>query len=259
MIHQAKSYFNYRTKAVGKHGVHSPFVYDLLHHVLDKKDEFYAFKAIELIRESLKINQQTIEVNDLGAGSKVNNTNKRSISQIIKSSAKAPKYGQLLFRLANYFEANTIVELGTSLGISTAYLGKARKSSSIYTLEGANEITKLAQQNFNKLKLPNIKIIEGNFDETLPNLLEKVEKVDLVFFDGNHTEKATLTYFEQCLEKVHEDSIFVFDDIYWSEGMTKAWKTIKKNEQVTVTLDIFELGIVFFKKELKKQDFVINY
>lgn len=259
MIHQAKSYLNYRKKALGRHGVHSPFVYDLLHQVLDKKDQFYAFKAIELIRESLKMNNKEVVIEDLGAGSKNSKSDKRTIRQIIKSSAKAPKYGQLLFRLANHFAANNIIELGTSLGISTSYLGKARKSSTIYTIEGATNIAKLAKQNFKKLKLKNIEVIEGNFDTTLQPLLNKIEKVDFVFFDGNHKEKATLNYFNQCLEKVHNNTIFVFDDIYWSEGMTSAWEIIKKSNRVTVTIDVFELGIVFFKKELPKQDFVIKY
>lgn len=259
MIHQTKSYFNYRKNAVGRHGVHSPFVYDLLRHVLDKNDQFYAFKAIELIRESLKMNNEEVLVEDLGAGSKGNNSNKRTVRQIIKSSAKAPKYGQLLFRLANYFEVNNIIELGTSLGVSTAYLGKSRKSATIYTLEGASNIAKLARQNFNKLKLSNIQIVEGNFDTTLPTLLNNLEKIDLVFFDGNHKEEATLNYFNQCLENIHNNTIFVFDDIYWSEGMTSAWQSIKKNSKVTVTVDVFELGIVFFRKELPKQDFIIKY
>lgn len=259
MINQAKSYINYRKKAVGRHGVHSPFVYDLLHQVLDKKDQFYAFKAIELIRESLKMNNDEVVIDDLGAGSKNNNSNKRTVRQIIKSSAKVPKYGQLLFRLANHFAVENIIELGTSLGISTAYLGKSRKSSAIYTLEGAPNIAKLAKQNFKKLKLNNINVIEGNFDDTLQPLLDQLEKVDFVFFDGNHKEEATLNYFSQCLEKIHNNTIFVFDDIYWSEGMTTAWENIKKNNKVTVTIDVFELGIVFFRKELPKQDFVIKY
>lgn len=259
MIYQAKSYLNYRKKAVGRHGVHSPFVYDLLRQVLDKRDHFYAFKAIELIRESLKMNNELVVVEDLGAGSKNNNSSKRTVREIIRSSAKAPKYGQLLFRLANYFEVNNVIELGTSLGVSTAYLGKARKASSIYTLEGAPNIAKLAKQNFNLLKLSNINIIEGNFDKTLPLLLNQLESVDFVFFDGNHKEEATLNYFNQCIEKTHNNTIFVFDDIYWSEGMTTAWEKIKENDQVTVTIDVFEMGIVFFRKELPKQDFVIKY
>lgn len=259
MIHQAKSYLNYLGKAKSINGDFDPFISNLLLHVFDKKDEFYAFKAIELIRNNLKLNNTKIEVKDLGAGSKKGNQNERSINQIINSSAKAPKYGQLLFRLANYLEVNNAIELGTSLGISTAYIKKARKNAMVYTLEGAPNIVKVAKRNFQTLKLKKLEVIEGNFDQTLPDLLKRFSTVDFVFFDGNHKHEATLNYFEQCLEKVNNRTVFIFDDIYWSEGMTKAWKTIQKNDRVTTTIDIFEMGFVFFNPELSKQDLIIKY
>ena len=259
MIHQVKSYLKYKKNAVGKHGIHSPFVFDLMRQVFDKQDYFYAFKPIELIRENLKLDSTVLEIKDLGAGSKGNSSSKRSVSELIKNSAKAPKYGQLLFRLANYFEAENIIELGTSLGMSTLYLANSRRYSTIYSLEGSAEIAKKASENFSKMKLTNIKMIEGNFDDTLSPLLEKLEKVDFVFFDGNHKELPTLEYFENCLSKVHNNTIFVFDDIYWSEEMTSAWQKIKANKKVTTTIDVFEMGIVFFRKELPKQNLIINY
>jgi predicted O-methyltransferase YrrM len=259
LIYQVKAYLSYRKKALKKVTSNSEFVSDLLVHVFDKKDTFYAFKAIEFVRESLKMNTTKVSIEDLGAGSKKNKTNERTVRQIITSSAKAPKYGQLLFRLANYLEINNAIELGTSLGISTAYIKKARKSAQVYTLEGAPNIVKLAEENFNLLKLKKLEVIEGNFDQTLQPLLDQLEKVDFVFFDGNHKEAATLNYFNQCLTKVHNDTVFVFDDIYWSEGMTNAWEIIKRNNQITLTIDVFELGIVFFKKDLSKQNLIINY
>jgi len=259
MLHQAKSYIKYKRNAVGKHGVHSPFVFDLMRQVFDKNDCFYAFKPIELIRENLKLDKTKIEVLDLGAGSKKNNDNKRSIRQIITQSAKAPKYGQLLFRLVNYLNCNIIVEIGTSLGMTTLYLANAKRYGKIYTLEGSPEIALKAKQNFKKLNLKNITLIEGDFNNTLPTLLQKLKQIDFVFFDGNHTQEATLNYFAKCLEKKHNNTVFVFDDIYWSEGMTAAWEKIKKHKEVTTTIDIFEMGIVFFRKELPKQDLVIKY
>lgn len=259
MIHQAKSYLNYRKNAIKKETSNSEFVNDLLVHVFDKNDSFYAFKAIELIRKSLKMNTSKVIIEDLGAGSKNNKSNKRTVRQIIKSSAKAPKYGQLLFRLANYLEINNAIELGTSLGISTAYIKKARKSAQVYTLEGAKNVSKLAKENFKTLKLHKLEVVEGNFDHNLEPLLNKLTDIDFVFFDGNHREEATLNYFNQCLKKIHNNTVFVFDDIYWSEGMTRAWEKIKENNNVTLTIDVFELGVVFFKKEISKQNLVINY
>ena len=259
MIYQVKAYLSYRKKALKKGSSNSKFVSDLLVHVFDKKDNFYAFKAIEFVRKSLKLNTSKVVIEDLGAGSKKSQSNERTVRQIITSSAKAPKYGQLLFRLANFLEINNAIELGTSLGISTAYIKKARKSAQVYTLEGAPAIVKLAKENFKLLKLKKLEVIEGNFDQTLQPLLDKLETIDFVFFDGNHREEATLNYFNQCLEKAHNDTVFIFDDIYWSEGMTNAWNTIKENDKVTLTIDVFELGIVFFKKDLSKENLIINY
>lgn len=207
----------------------------------------------------MKLDNTVLKIEDLGAGSKNSSSNERTIRQLIKNSAKAPKYGQLLFRLVNYVEAKNIIELGTSLGMSTLYLANSRRYSNVYTLEGSKEIAKKAKDNFNKMQLKNIEVINGNFDNTLTPLLDKLQKVDFVFFDGNHKEKPTLHYFEKCLSKVHNNTVFVFDDIYWSEEMTSAWKVIKANKKVTMTIDVFEMGIVFFRKELPKQDLVINY
>ncbi len=259
MLYQTKSYFHYLRKAKGTHGVHSPFVFDLMRQVFDANDKFYAFEAIELIRKKLILDNRKIEINDLGAGSKKGNHKTKTVSQIVKSASKPPKYGQLLFRLANYFQVTNALEIGTSLGISTAYIAKARKTAEIITLEGDTNIARIAKENFKKLKLNNVTLVEGNFDKTLPQILENKTKLDFVFFDGNHTEKSTLNYFNQCLSKTHNNTIFVFDDIYWSEGMTKAWEKIKNHHKVTTTIDVFQMGIVFFKKELPKQHHIIKY
>lgn len=259
MLYQTKSYFRYLKKAKGAHGVHSPFVFDLMRQVFDTKDRFYAFEAIELIRKQLILDNRKIEINDLGAGSKKGNNKTKTISKIVKSASKPPKYGQLLFRLANYSQVTNALEIGTSLGISTAYLAKARKTAEITTLEGDSNIARIAEENFKKLKLNNVTLIKGNFDNTLPLFLKDKKKLDFVFFDGNHTQKSTLNYFNQCLSKTHNNTIFVFDDIYWSEGMTKAWEDIKTDNRVTTTIDIFQMGIVFFRKELPKQHLVIKY
>ena len=109
------------------------------------------------------------------------------------------------------------------------------------------------------MELQNIEQHVGNFDDVLPKILSEKEKIDFVFFDGNHRKEPTLNYFRQCLDKVHEGSVFIFDDIYWSLEMKEAWSEIKMNEQVTVTLDLFYLGIVFFRKEQVKQHFIIRY
>jgi predicted O-methyltransferase YrrM len=165
----------------------------------------------------------------------------------------------MLFRLACQMQPNNILELGTSLGVTTLYLSSARPSANIYTIEGCPNIANIANQVFRNEKANNITSIVGNINTELPKVLSKIESLDMVFFDANHTKEATLNYFYKCLEKANDNSIFIFDDIYWSEGMTEAWKEIYENPAVTYSIDLFHLGIIFFKKEWKKSHFKIKF
>jgi predicted O-methyltransferase YrrM len=226
--------------------------------VFSSDKRYYPFEALELVRSKLKTNHSIISVTDLGAGSKKLKTNQRAISTIAKTSLKRKKYCEIVFRLANKTGANTILELGTSLGITTGYLGKARRNARIYTLEGCPEIAKIAKENFKLLMLPQIETIIGNFDDTLADVLLKETSFDFIFIDGNHQKEATLRYFNQVLPYINEHSVIIFDDIHWSPYMESAWNTIIQNELLTVTIDLFEMGIVFFRKEQKKQHFVLK-
>jgi len=201
--------------------------------------------------------QQVIQVTDLGAGSKNNNTSQRSVSQITRTSAKSPKYAQLLFRLVNYFQPNVILELGTSLGITTAYLALARQNSQVITMEGCPNIAQQASQNFKNLGLKNTKIITGNLDHTLQITVNNLQHLDFVFFDGNHRYEPTIRYFQTCLPKRHVNSVFVFDDIYWSPEMEKAWKEICRHPDVHLSIDLFHLGLILFRPHQPKQHFTL--
>ncbi len=249
----------YKLKAINEHGVHSPFVFDLLRNVIYNKTDYYAYRNIEQIRKRLLSSKKKIECIDLGAGSLNNNGIIKSIKEIAAHSAKSAKYAQLLFRLTNHFQFSDILELGTSLGISTAYMASANSKTNITTIEGCSEIASAARQNFEHLQLKNIEQVIGNFDTVLPEVLAKKTKLDLVFFDGNHRKQPTLDYFNQCLQKAHEGSMFIFDDIYWSDEMKQAWEEIKKNDRVTVSIDLFFMGIIFFRKEQTKEHFIISY
>lgn len=250
-------YLLHRIKATNEGGLHSPFVFNLLTNAIYVKAGYYPFKKIEKLREQLLDSKKTIRCIDLGTGNK--KTADKKVSYIAKLSAKSPEQAQLLFRFVNYFQPEQIIELGTSLGISTAYLASANSKTQLITIEGCPETARIAQQNFKDLKLKNIESLIGNFDEVLPKVLSKVSTLDFVFFDGNHRKEATLNYFEQCLQKANQDSVFVFDDIYWSDEMMQAWEEIKNNSSVTVTVDLFFMGIVFFRKEQAKQHFLIRF
>lgn len=253
------NYLIYSIKSVNQHGVHSPFVFDLLTGTIYNRENFYAYKELERMRTEMLLSDKKIQCLDFGAGSLVQKKGSKKLKQIVLSAAKSPKYAQLLFRLTDHFQPSVIIELGTSAGISTAYMASASSRAKLITIEGCPEIAEIAEQNFKKLGLSNIKQLIGNFDEILPEVLKDTEKLDLVFFDGNHRKEPTLNYFKQCLEKAVDKSIFIFDDIYWSAEMKEAWEEIKKDEKVTVTLDLFYFGIVFFRKEQAKEHFMIRY
>ncbi|MDQ6758099.1 MAG: class I SAM-dependent methyltransferase [Bacteroidota bacterium] len=258
----AKKYFHYYLLASnGKgHGIHSPFVFEFIKNVLNDKKVYECYEKIEKLRKELLHDKRIIEVEDLGAGSIALSSNKRTIKDIAGSSLKPKKFSQLLFRMVQYYKPETIIELGTSLGITTSYLASANKNSEVFSLEGSKNIAETAEGNFKKVGLQNIKVIQGNFNDTLPALLSQVQKIDLAFIDGNHRKGPTINYFYQLLNKSTDSTILIFDDIHWSAEMEDAWKELQQHPSVTLTIDIFFIGLIFFKKDFKaKQHFVIRF
>ncbi len=242
------------------HGVHSPFVFDFITKVLNDKRQFYAYETIENLRQSLLIDRTTVNIQDFGAVSCISKEYTRQVCAIAGSSLKPKKFGQLLFRMIDRYAPEQVLELGTSLGITTAYLATANTKAIVTTMEGADAVAAIALNNFKKLHLENIVLINGNFDDTLSKVLAKLEKIDLVFIGGNHRSEPTVRYFKQLLPMKQEDSILIFEDIHCSSEMETAWKTIQNDPSVTLTIDLFFIGIVFFRKEQKeKQHFTIRF
>ena len=257
--HYITQYIKHRINAQSLNDIHSPFVFDIATKIIKSKELFYCFITIEKERQKLLRNDKIITVEDFGAGSKKLNSKQRKISDIAKISLKPVKQAQSLFKIVNYFGYKNILELGTSLGITSAYLAKPNKSIRLTTIEGSETIANVAKQTFEHLKINNITQLIGNFNEELPKfLMQQSEPLDLVFIDGNHQKEATLNYFEACLPKLHNDALVIFDDIYWSKGMTEAWKEIKLHQKTQVTIDLFHLGLVFFRKEQPKQHFTLK-
>lgn len=239
-------------------GIHSPFIFNLVTQVIRKKRHTDFFKTIENERKKLLKDKRIITVQDYGAGSQILKNPEKKVSDIAKHSLKPKKQAQLLFRLINHMNSQHILELGTSLGITTSYMASALSKPGVITLEGCPQISNIAKTTFSNLKLNNIELITGEFDTIIKGVLNRIKEVDFVFFDGNHKGEATLNYFLTCLPYIGNNTIFVFDDIHMSEDMEQAWKQIKANKTVKVTIDIFYMGIVLFKKELSKQDFNVR-
>lgn len=252
-------YFSHLLVSKTRHGIHSPFVYYLVDEVIyDSSPKKYELE-IETLRSSLKKDNRMLNLTDLGAGSMLNKQSKKSIGNIAKHVLKPPRVAKLIGRLAAFSKSKTIIELGTCLGVTTCYLAKASPSSQVITVEGCSETAQIAQENFEKLGIPGIDLKVGNFDLLLPEILQDQMKLDFLFIDGNHRKEATLNYFYACLDKVHQDTILIFDDIYWSQGMKEAWKEIKQHPKVTVTVDLFFVGLVFFKTDQEKEDFKVRF
>ena len=254
-----KYYFQFLFASKNEHSLHSPFVFELYTKIIRAKTTFSVFEDMENLRKKLLKNRTTIEITDFGAGSRIYKTNQREICQIAKSAEKNPKFAKLLFRLIQHFKPSTILDLGTSLGITTIYESKAYESSKIFTFEGCPATAEIAKKNFEELKCENIQTIVGNIDETLPQKLGQIEQLDFAFFDANHRFEPTVSYFEQCLAKATEESIFVFDDIHWSDEMHEAWLVIKNHPEVMISIDLFYVGIIFFRKNQPKQDFILRF
>ncbi len=268
MLHPIKSYLNFLWNSKNQHGVHSPFVYNLVTKCFYDTTKHTEYSILKEYRNSLLANKNTIEVTDFGAGSRVFKSTTRAIYQIAKTAGISSKRAKLLFRIVNYLQPESILEIGTSLGLATSALSlgleaktniaKLNKDAKIITLEGCLNTMAIAKNQCQLQNLNNIDFINTEFSSYFITQHPTPNTQDLIYFDGNHSKKATLEYFELLLPTITNDSIWIFDDIHWSKDMEEAWKIIQNHPKVTVTIDTFQWGIVFFRNEQKKEHFVIR-
>ncbi|HEV7347188.1 class I SAM-dependent methyltransferase [Telluribacter sp.] len=253
-------YIKYLLRSGNEHSIHSPFVFDLYTKLIRRPDDHADYPQLQSLRRHLLHSTEEIDVLDLGAGSRVNGSNRRKVRQIAKNAEKPERFGRLFHRLVRHFRPATILELGTSLGLTTLYFARANPGSRVISLEGCPETVRLARENFKKAGESDIEVVTGNIDETLGRTVQNLNQpLDMVYFDANHRYEPTVRYFELCLPHANNDSLFIFDDIYWSKEMTRAWEYIKAHPEVTVTIDLFWIGLVFFRKGQVKEDFVLRF
>ena len=241
------------------HGIHSPFVYDVVSRVIRNKTDETVVRLIEDRRKMLLKDKRLVRVSDLGSGSvsRKNKNELRKVSDIARYSSLPPKYGSLLANLSVEFGSPGIIELGTSLGISTMYMAGAAPGCEIVTIEGSPEIAGLACQNFSDLKMNGIKMLSGSFRDKLGEAFSVVPEPGLVFIDGDHRRDSLLEYFGTIAERSPDRTVVVIDDIYLSQEMKEAWKAITMHKRVSVSLDLYRMGIVFFRKGLNKNNFIV--
>ncbi|MEM7163302.1 MAG: class I SAM-dependent methyltransferase [Bacteroidota bacterium] len=250
-FHLALAYLKYLLRSKSIYSIHSPFLYSLIAQI--KKDrKSNLFPEIEKERLRLKKDKTLLQGHDFGAGTDAELT----VSRIARNSLKRPNEARILYSIAQHLKSERILELGTSLGITTSYLAKA--GTEVLSLEGNSAVLDQAKSVFENLGIGNIRTKEGNIDQTLYEALNSMAKPDFVFIDANHKKEATIDYFFRLLPICMNNTVLIFDDIHWSEEMNEAWNYIKSNEKVIVSIDLFHFGLVFFRKELSKQDFTIR-
>jgi len=267
MLFQIKSYLKFLWYSKNEHAVHSPFVFNLLTKcVYNKKakqdssgsEQAKQYQVLKNYRNSLLENRNTIAVTDFGAGSKVFKSNTRQINKIAKTAGISPKRAELLFRITNYFKPESVLEIGTSLGLATSALTLGNPKAKITTLEGCPNTMAIAKNQLQLFNFGNVECVTTEFNDFLQICNLKSEICNLIYFDGNHSKKATLEYFELLLPTIGNDTLWIFDDIHWSQDMEEAWEIIKNHPKVTVTIDTFQWGLVFFRREQPKEHFVIR-
>lgn len=258
MLFQIKSYLKFLWESKNEHAVHSPFVFNLLTKCFFDRKKKPEYVILKKYRKSLLENKNTIEVTDFGAGSKIFKSNTRQISKIAKTAGITLKRAELLFRIVHYFQPKHILEIGTSLGLATSALSLGNKNTKIITLEGCQNTMSVAQNLLKKINSKNIEFKVSEFDTYLKNSNLKSQIFDLIYFDGNHQKQATLDYFESLLTTITNETVWIFDDIHWSLEMQEAWKIIQNHPKVTVTIDTYQWGFVFFRREQPKEHFIIR-
>jgi len=257
-LQHAIGYFGYILSAKTKHAVHSPFLFDFTTKVLNAENSHPDFEKIEQIRTEMLNSNAVIAVEDFGAVEREKYTKK--LSAIVQSAGKNAKYCKLLYRIIDFYQPQICLELGTNTGISSMYQALGLKPEShLFTVEGSTALAEIAKHNLDKLGIDNTQVVIAKFNDILPNMLSKLQRIDYAFIDGNHTKTATIEYFEQILPYCHGQTILIFDDINWSSGMQTAWHTIKDHPAVKATVDLYFMGIVFFNESLTKQEFTLRF
>lgn len=244
----------FTAKPKGGFGVHSPFAFHFITNVVEEKHPYYCFTSIEKARANLLRDKDEIDVTDYGTGPSC----KKRVCDIASRSLKSARLAQTIFRIALSNHSKEILELGTSLGITTLYLAKTDSAAHITTLEGCPNTARIARNVLDNAGVRNVDIVTGNIDVTLDAVLSKHKTLDLVFFDANHRKQPTLAYFEKCLTKASGNTIFIFDDIHHSSEMEEAWREITCHPDVRVSMDFFHFGVLFFNKSLQKEHYKIR-
>ncbi|MBX2901566.1 MAG: class I SAM-dependent methyltransferase [Cyclobacteriaceae bacterium] len=251
---RAQKFINHWLHVVDEHSIHSPFYFDFYNQVL-RPTASGKISEIEVVRNRLLQSTEQITLDDLGAPSPHFASTTRPLSKIAATSASTPKMCAFYYRLATYLQARTIVELGTSVGLTTLYLAHT-PNSKVITFEGNAPLVQVANTHFEYFNPKNIELVPGNIDQTLPRLVQHPVKIDLALMDANHRYAPTLRYFNLLARRMQEQGVIIVDDIYYSPEMATAWNELKNHPLIYGSVDLYRFGILFFNPALNRQHYV---
>ena len=265
-IYRVLSWFRHQLTArnTGGHGIHSPYLFEWVRMVLHDENVYYAWEKIEEVRTRMLADEREVAFVDYGSGGKRKSENRdgRKVCDIAKWSLAKKKYAQMMARLVNWLGTSNslnIVELGTSLGVTTAYLAAVDSRNKVVTCEGCPAVAAIAKENWNALGLSNIECVVGEVTvDSLQLTVDSLRRIDVAFIDANHTYAGTRVYFNVLAEKMHEKSVMIVDDIHYNEEMERAWREICEDERVTSTMDLYQMGLVFFDKNYWRKNYKIR-
>ncbi len=253
-------YISYKLTARHRkgHGIHSPFVFRLISEVVAHNPDSARLREVSLWHHTLLKNRHMISTNTFGAGSHLGENQARQVSLMARKSSVSSKYGRLLYRLAEFFKPGEIVELGTGLGVSGAYLKAGAPQSILTTVEGDAARSAFVATGFLKIRYPDVRVVNQTFDDFLADF-EPGSLPLMIFIDGDHSFEATMRYYKRLTAHIQHGTILIIDDIHWSGDMERAWEQIKKEKSSALTVDLFFMGLVFFREGIIPQDFIVNF
>lgn len=257
MIYLIREYIKYCLIAKNRHGIHSPFVYDFNDRCLTLSIPKFEYQVYKNLKKSFLSDKNTIEINDLGAGSKKMDQ-QRAISQIAKVSGSSDKYAKLLYRLVAHYQPKEVLELGTSLGLGTYMLAAAAENIQITTVEGCENTFEIARRSFPASQNIKVNFVNNNFINFLESLGDR-PPFDLIFIDGDHKSESLFKQLELLSPYIHDETILILDDIRWSKDMFFAWSNLIDGFKYHLTIDLFKMGILLRRTHQQNEHFVIRY
>ncbi|MDD2435944.1 MAG: SAM-dependent methyltransferase [Massilibacteroides sp.] len=218
------------------HGVHSPFVFNFITKVIDERAAYYCLKDIELTRKKFFYENEPFHKWEI-----------------------RPKYGALLMRISNYLKPQNLLLIGSDLSFSALYSSSYASTTRCVVLEEKTEIAAFSRSVIEKHRAKNILLKEGVYQKTVSEVLEHTDKLDFVYFGYPNDSALDIPVFECILPHLHEHSVLILRGIRKTKDRKEFWNRLCARPEVSVTIDVYELGIAFFNHKIHKKNYIVSF